>query len=286
MDVENNSSILVNYINNLSDFQFVESSVPYHHMGATITDALLQAGINYENVVKPRVNKIYSFQEAMTTSGYYQLLKTSGPTSLLNWHGKKVHSILAVCNLFIKENIENEKQLETWLNNELNIEKLRGIKGVGDKTLDYFKILVGIHTSAIDRHLFNFLGMAEINVNNYSKAQEIIHGTAVMMQISESLLDHSIWKYMSGRAKAGNNTRKVKSVNVGCFSRKQKEVSDNKVMENKKQFGEFVDLLKELRERGKISAEELRDYRKNWENNPQNRKILTDDLSTKLTKYS
>ena len=56
-------------------------------------------------------------------------------------------------------------------------------------------------------------------------------------------------------------------------------------MENKKQFGEFVDLLKELRERGKISAGELRDYRKNWENNPQNRKILADNLATKLTKY-
>jgi len=55
-------------------------------------------------------------------------------------------------------------------------------------------------------------------------------------------------------------------------------------MEKKKQFGEFMTLLKELRESDKISAEELRDYRKNWENYPQNRKILIDTLTIKRTK--
>jgi len=61
--------------------------------------------------------------------------------------------------------------------------------------------------------------------------------------------------------------------------------ADNRIMEKKKQFGEFMTLLKELRERDKISAEELRDYRKNWENYPQNRKILIDTLTIKRTKY-
>jgi len=56
--------------------------------------------------------------------------------------------------------------------------------------------------------------------------------------------------------------------------------------ENKIQFGEFMNLLKELRERDKISAQDLRGYRKNWETYPQNRKILTVDLKAKLTKYS
>jgi len=61
--------------------------------------------------------------------------------------------------------------------------------------------------------------------------------------------------------------------------------ADNRIMEKKKQFGEFMTLLKELRESDKISAEELRDYRKNWENYPQNRKILIDTLTIKRTKY-
>ena len=57
------------------------------------------------------------------------------------------------------------------------------------------------------------------------------------------------------------------------------------IVEKNVQFGEFMTLLKELRKSDKISSEELRDYRKNWENNPQNRKILADNLATKLIKY-
>ncbi|MCJ7713093.1 hypothetical protein MUO66_01350 [Candidatus Bathyarchaeota archaeon] len=57
-------------------------------------------------------------------------------------------------------------------------------------------------------------------------------------------------------------------------------------IEKQFKFSVFMNLLKELREGSKILVEELRDYRKNWEDYPQNRKILTDNLSTKLTKYS
>ena len=64
------------------------------------------------------------------------------------------------------------------------------------------------------------------------------------------------------------------------------DVSRKKLREKQLKFSVFMNLLKELKEGNKISAEELRDHRKNWENYPQNRKILTDNLSTKLTKYS
>ena len=64
-----------------------------------------------------------------------------------------------------------------------------------------------------------------------------------------------------------------------------KKKTGKSIVEKKVQFGEFMNLLKELRKGDKISAEELRDYLKNWEINPQNRKILTDNLAIKLTKY-
>ena len=76
-------------------------------------------------------------------------------------------------------------------------------------------------------------------------------------------------------------------VHKNCYDKKQKKLKEaSKRRENIKKFqlGEFMKLLKDLRECNKISAEELRDYRKIWENYPQNRKILTDDLATKRTK--
>ena len=39
---------LTAYINGLGDFGFVERGEPYGHMGATITDAILQAGMRYQ----------------------------------------------------------------------------------------------------------------------------------------------------------------------------------------------------------------------------------------------
>ena len=76
--------------------------------------------------------------------------------------------------------------------------KLKQIKGVGNKTADYFKILAGIPTSAIDRHLFTFLARAGIQVSQYAVAQAVIRETAVLLEVDERTLDYSIWKYMAG----------------------------------------------------------------------------------------
>ena len=50
---------LINYIKfTKQDFEPVTQRTPYFHMGATIVDAILQAGLNYNNVVylkRPKV---------------------------------------------------------------------------------------------------------------------------------------------------------------------------------------------------------------------------------------
>ena len=203
MSVEDKAKTLVKYVNTLPDFQIVDPGYPYNHVGATITDAMLQAGINYERVVRPRVDLVHKNPQAKTTSGFLKLLESSDPHSLLNWKGEKPNRILKVTKLFISENIETEQQLKLWLTEEKNVQKLRNVKGVGDKTLDYFKMLSGMHTSAIDRHLRNFLNLAGIQVKSYLEAQEVINRAATQLNVKESRFDHSIWKYMS-KGKHGN----------------------------------------------------------------------------------
>ena len=190
---------LAKYIGNLSNFRLVNPEYPYNHMGATITDAMLQPGLNYKTVVEPRVKELLEkYPEAKTTSGFLALLKQVNIKVLLKWEdSEKPNRILKVVDFFVKEGIEKEKQLRTWLENETNIAKLDNIRGIGNKTIDYFKMLSGIQTSAIDRHLINFLNEACIHVNGYSEAKEVINKTAEYMKIDKSLLDHSIWKYMS-----------------------------------------------------------------------------------------
>jgi len=203
MNIEEKAKTLANYIDRLSDFKIVlpDIPIPYSHMGATITDAILQAGTTWETVVKPRIQKlIKKYPDAKTTSGFFNLLKQININTLLDWNDSdKPNRILKVISLFLEEKIETETDLKSWLNNDLNITKLKKLRGVKNKTADYFKILSGISTSAVDRHLIEFINKAgiDISLNEYSEAREIINKTAEQKGINKSLLDHSIWKYMS-----------------------------------------------------------------------------------------
>lgn len=201
MKVDDKAKSLANYVGTLSDFRIVKPEIPYNHMGATITDAMLQSGLNYKTVVEPRVKAMYKqYPDAKTTSGFLKLLHRVNPNAPLTWKdSEKPNRILKVADFFVKEGIETETQLRSWLEKEANIAKLDSIRGVGNKTIDYFKILSGISTSAIDRHLLNFLNEAGIHVNGYSEAKEVINRTADLIGKDKSLLDHSIWKYMSGK---------------------------------------------------------------------------------------
>lgn len=191
---------LVNFISSMSNFEIVkEIDGNYNHIGATIVDAILQAGINYKYTVKPRVNSLLQkYPEAITTQDFVELINEIGLDKLINWkHPEKLNRILSVLDLFIINNVKNELDLKKWLKVSTNIIELKKIKGIGDKTADYFKILVGIETNAVDRHLHNFLKMASIKVNSYNEAHEIINDASLLMNINPAYLDHSIWKYMS-----------------------------------------------------------------------------------------
>ena len=47
------------------------------------------------------------------------------------------------------------------------------------------------------------------------------------------------------------------------------------------EYGEFIDLLNKLRRTNRISAEQWRNYRKQWNANPQDRQLLLDQLKLK-----
>ena len=200
MNVDNKAKSLAKYISTLSDFSYVEPDIPYNHMGATISDAILQSGLNYKTVVKPRIDEILEkYPDAKTTSAFLRILNEIGPNKLLRWQdSEKPNRVLELVNLFIAEGIENEKQLKIWLKDKKHIALLEKVRGVGNKTIDYIKLLSGNRsTSAIDRHLLGFISEAGISVNGYSEAKDVINGAADLIGKDKSLLDHSIWKYMS-----------------------------------------------------------------------------------------
>jgi hypothetical protein len=194
---------LLTYIESLPDFVIVTSiGDRYEHMGATLTDAVLQAGINYENVVRPRAIRLRDgYPEAKTTSGFARLIERSGLSEILNWReGSKPERLRQLVKVLLHHRIETEDHLRIWLEDPANLNRLRQIKGIKDKTVHYLQILIGAQTVAVDIHLFRLLTQAGLSTNNYEAAHQLILETAALLGIGPPILDHSIWRYMSERS--------------------------------------------------------------------------------------
>ena len=194
---------LAHYVRSLPNFEYYKTiDGNYDHIGATVADAVLQANNKYSTHVKPRVNRILAqYPETRTTSSVLRLLEYIAATEFLDWRGiDRAERFRQVLVLFAAEGIEVESDLQEWLSRESSLRKLRAIKGIGPKTVDYFKILVGVSTSAIDRHLLKFLELAGLTPCGYLDAQAIINATADILSVDRAYFDHSIWQFMSKRA--------------------------------------------------------------------------------------
>lgn len=206
-EVEEKARILIAYIRSLRDFVMEDTcDANYGHMGATIVDAMLQAGLTYETTVAPRVGELKrDFPEAATTTGLIKLFENVGGVGVLTrWRDpEKPARIEAVARFLLSEGIETEDALREWLERDGNVKRLKRLRGIGDKTADYFKILVGLPTTAVDRHIMDFLEMAGAPGADYNEAQRIVHCAADLMGVDRALLDHSIWTYMSRRRCGG-----------------------------------------------------------------------------------
>lgn len=199
---EDNQNKLYNYIRGLDDFLIHKKKIStYNHIGATIIDAILQAGLNYRNVVFPRVrNFINKFPEQRTTRDFHAILKNYDIHELISWKGSiKIVRIYELKDFFLKQKIITEDDLIVWLTDPNHETLLYQVKGIGLKTVDYLKMLVGIQTIAIDRHLRNFVSNAGLLIKSYDKIKSILMATSKKLEIDPVSLDYSIWTYMNKR---------------------------------------------------------------------------------------
>jgi endonuclease III len=201
MTVESDAQLLASYVRSLDDFTLIDEIVgDYDHMGATILDAVLQAGTTYDTVVRPRVERILAdYPGANTTSRFLDVLLREGAKSVLDWdHNEKPLRVIHLTGFLWRQGIETEEQLREWIEEESNVEKLLSIKGVGPKTVDYLGMLVGRATVAVDRHLIRFLENAGVSVTSYAEAREILNQAADILGIDRRRFDQTIWHRMSG----------------------------------------------------------------------------------------
>lgn len=196
-----NALRLKEYISQIDDFKFVEPDYcPYiNHVGALFTDTILQAGVNYRNVVWPRVAHVLdTFPYATTVSIFAEVLEDYGAANVLHWsNAEKIQRMNELVLFCLDHQIETSRQLTEFLRYEYNVNMLKGIRGIGNKTCDYLKRLLGFDTVAVDRHIRSFMESADIFCDDYYDIKEIVEYAADFMEKTRRELDYSIWSYMS-----------------------------------------------------------------------------------------
>ena len=196
-----NALRLKEYISQIDDFKFIEPKYcPYiNHVGALFTDTILQAGVNYRSVVWPRVAHVLdTFPYATTVSIFAEILENYGTANVLHWsNAEKVQRMNELVLFCLDNHIETSRQLAEFLRYEQNVNLLKDIHGIGNKTCDYLKRLLGFDTVAVDRHIRSFIESADISSDDYFDIKEIVEFAADFMDKTRRELDYSIWSYMS-----------------------------------------------------------------------------------------
>jgi len=214
---------LADYIRNNKNFKFLDITSSYNYaigdtfslsadnsrnltnnnMGATIIDGVLQAGLNYKNVVKPRVDKFKNEnRDVKTTTEFYDLINNTNLSELISFKGDKVERIHTLVKFLKNEKVETEDDFYNFLSNNDNLLALSNLKGIKSKTIDYFKILTGHkETLAVDSRLINFIKIVCPDLDNmtYDFAKELLMKTAKSLRVEPATLDFSIWTFMTDK---------------------------------------------------------------------------------------
>lgn len=199
-----NAQKLAEYILTSSDFEVYDPiPCPYKdHIGALFTDIILQAGVNYNTVVRPRVFFILEkYPQANTVSRFYSVLYKYGIENVLQWRNpiklQRMNDLLEYC---FDNNIQTANDLKSFLRDLNHAISFKDIKGIGNKTYDYLLKLMSVDTVAVDRHIFSFVKEAGIDSQDYYEVKAIVEYTADFLGISRRCIDYSIWSYMSSKS--------------------------------------------------------------------------------------
>jgi endonuclease III len=196
------AEVLARYVDGLVRFEWSEPAPPREHMGALLTEAVLQAGLNFRTVVWPRIAALLDEHPgAATTDAFLALLRARGAAAILRMNGtRKPATLLSLTELLSDEGVQSRTQLAAWLGQPASEARLLGIKGIGLKSVDYMRQLCGIEAAPVDRHVRGILRLAGVTAGDYADARSVVVEAARLKGVSVTALDNSIWRYMAERA--------------------------------------------------------------------------------------
>ncbi|WP_175909177.1 hypothetical protein [Burkholderia metallica] len=166
------------------------------HLGAVLADSVLQAGLNYTTVVRPRVVAILrAHPNRLTISSLVALIQDGKTGAFLNWrHHEKVTRFEALV-VFLKDwGIEDVNDLRVSLASDEFCDALQTVNGIGPKTVDYMACLVGIDSIAVDRHVRTFAKTVGVENDDYHFLRKSFCCAADLLSLPRREFDAWLWR--------------------------------------------------------------------------------------------
>jgi hypothetical protein len=176
--------------------------VTCQHLGAILADSILQAGLNYRTVVKPRIERIIIFfPEAATMAGTVDLIERGAVANFLSWkHSEKIDRFIRLARTLESQNISDTESLHMWLQRAESRDQLLSLSGIGHKTVDYLCCLVGLDLVAIDRHARTFARNAGVEISDYEGLKTAFSYAADLLGLSRRDFDSWVWRLVSQKS--------------------------------------------------------------------------------------
>jgi hypothetical protein len=166
------------------------------HLGAVLADSVLQAGLNYATVVRPRVLAILrTYPTFDTISALLGVIQERRTGAFLNWrHHEKVSRFETLVAFLRDSGIENVQDLRVSLASEQFCDDIQTVNGVGPKTVDYMACLVGIDSIAVDRHVRTFAKKIGVENDDYHFLRKSFCCAADLLELPRREFDAWLWR--------------------------------------------------------------------------------------------
>jgi hypothetical protein len=188
--------------------QFLRPSFPhsagpsraYDHLGALLADLALQAGMNYDHVVRPRVNSILvRFPKTKVLTGLRIAIGEVGAEAYLQWRGQeKIGLFQALLGLMRGNGLETVEDLSLWCVCGDTKATLLSLPRFGPKSFDYLRLLCGVESIPLDRHIVRFLQLTGLDCPSmeYAEMQEILLAACRLISLEPYKAERGLWLLM------------------------------------------------------------------------------------------
>lgn len=166
------------------------------HLGAVLADSVLQAGLNYTTVVRPRVLDILrTHPSCYTISSLVSIIQDGGTGAFLNWrHHEKVSRFEALVIFLQRWGVEDVQDLRADLASDEFCRAVQTVSGIGPKTVDYMACLVGIDSIAVDRHVRAFAKAVSVENDDYHFLRASFCCAADLLSLPRREFDAWLWR--------------------------------------------------------------------------------------------